>query len=144
MMEHTGLDKLCAALGLTGTQEDIFTLAAERIRQLEAGVWVVVDDQNRLVQNEAFHSKIAAARQAPGSIILRLYGDSRQAKFLRPVGHKCSISTGVHGCLTFGTGNLNDSGFWSKPCYECARAHEEQFSEDGPCWPHTKEQLEIR
>jgi hypothetical protein len=61
--------------------------------------------------------------------------------FIRPKGHDCSISTGIHDCLTFGSGKLSDSGFWSKPCAECARAYEQQFSEEGPCWPHTDEQL---
>ena len=41
--------------------------------------------------------------------------------FLRPQGHVCRISTGVHDLLTFGTGTLSDSGFWSEPCYECAQ-----------------------
>jgi hypothetical protein len=62
-------------------------------------------------------------------------------KFIRPAGHKCSVSTGIHEALTFGTGKLDGSGFWSKPCEECARAHEKQFPEDGPCWPHTDEDL---
>ena len=65
-----------------------------------------------------------------------------RSEFVRPVGHMCSVSTGIHDCLTFGRGKLNGNGFWSKPCPECARAHEQQFSEDGPCWPHTNEQLE--
>lgn len=34
---HAGVDKLWAALGLTGVQDkDVFTLAAERIKELEA------------------------------------------------------------------------------------------------------------
>jgi hypothetical protein len=139
---HAGLDKLWAALGLTGPQDrDVFTLAAERIRQLEAGVYVVVDG-DKLGCNEAFHNRIAADRQAAaGGTVLRLYGNPRQAKFLRPAGHKCSISTGIHDCFTFGTGKLSDNGFWSEPCYECARAHEEQFPDSGSCWPHSEEQL---
>ena len=42
--------------------------------------------------------------------------------FARPAGHSCSVSTGVHECLTFGTGNLDENGFWAIPCPECARA----------------------
>ncbi len=61
--------------------------------------------------------------------------------FIRPAGHQCSVSTGVHDCLTFGTGNLDANGFWAVPCPECAREHERQFPECGPCWPHTDEQL---
>ncbi len=62
-------------------------------------------------------------------------------QFIRPEGHGCDISTGIHDCLTFGTGKLDGSGFWEHPCEECARAHEQQFPEDGPCWPHTDEDL---
>jgi hypothetical protein len=61
--------------------------------------------------------------------------------FQRPEGHSCKISTGIHECLTFGKGRLSDGGFWQIPCPDCARAHEQQFPEDGPCWPHTDEQL---
>ena len=43
--------------------------------------------------------------------------------FERPAGHSCSVSTGIHECLTFGTGPLDDSGFWAVPCFACAREH---------------------
>ena len=66
-------------------------------------------------------------------------GDIRP--FVRPAGHQCKVSSGIHDCLTFGTGKLDANGFWESGCYECARAHEEQFPECGPCWPHTDEQL---
>jgi len=62
-------------------------------------------------------------------------------KFIRPPGHHCHVSTGIHDGLTFGTGKLDEHGFWDRPCYECARAHEQQFPEDGPCWPFTDAQL---
>ncbi len=61
-------------------------------------------------------------------------------KFIRPEGHTCKVSTGIHDLLTFGTGKLDDNGFWENPCFECARAHEEQFPGE-PCWPHTDEDL---
>ena len=67
---------------------------------------------------------------------------SEQRKFIRPAGHTCNVSTGIHGCLTFGSGKLDESGFWKHPCFECARAHEAQFPEDGDCWPHTDKFLE--
>ena len=35
--------------------------------------------------------------------------------FVRPAGHSCSVSTGIHECLTFGTGNLDENGFWAVP-----------------------------
>ena len=63
-------------------------------------------------------------------------------KFIRPNGHsQCRTSTGIHECLTFGSGRLDEYGFWENGCFECARSWEEQFPEDGPCWPHTKEQI---
>jgi len=65
-----------------------------------------------------------------------------EKRFIKPDGHSCKVSTGIHGCSTFGTGKLSDCGFWEKPCFECARACERQFPEDGPCWPHTREQYE--
>lgn len=62
--------------------------------------------------------------------------------FIRPEGHSCRISTGIHDCPTFGTGELDDYGFWAKPCYECAREYEKQFPKCGFCWPFTRKQLE--
>jgi hypothetical protein len=62
-------------------------------------------------------------------------------KFVRPEGHDCGISSNVFDILTFGTGKLDPDGFWEHGCYECARAWEAQFPKDGPCWPHTDEQL---
>jgi len=46
-------------------------------------------------------------------------------KFVRPPGHRCKVSTGIHEGLTFGTGKLD----------------EQQFPEDGFCWPFTDSQL---
>ncbi len=63
------------------------------------------------------------------------------AKFKRPEGHKCHISTGIHGGLTFGNGELDEHGFWEKPCHECARAWEQRFPEDGACWPFSEKYL---
>ena len=63
-------------------------------------------------------------------------------RFVRPSGHDCSTSTGIHDALTFGTGRLDVHGFWEHGCHECARAHEQQFPEDGPCWPHSEKRME--
>lgn len=63
------------------------------------------------------------------------------SEFVRPAGHKCKVSSGIHDCLTFGYGELDYNGFWEHGCYECARAHEQQFPNDGPCWPHTPKQI---
>jgi hypothetical protein len=56
----------------------------------------------------------------------------------------CKISTSIAEFLTFGTGKLDSDGFWQYPCYECARAHEEKFPEDFPCWPFSTEWLNER
>jgi len=66
----------------------------------------------------------------------------KKKQFKAPPGHdKCRVSTGIHGYLTFGSGRLSGNGFWEHPCGECAKAWEQQFPEDGPCWPHTDEQI---
>ena len=59
-------------------------------------------------------------------------------------GHRdCRVSTGIDEILTFGRGHLDDLGFWSIPCAQCARAHEQRDGvEAGSYWPHTKEWLE--
>lgn len=45
----------------------------------------------------------------------------------RPCGNpKCSTSTGIHEGLTFGSGELDDYGFWERPCSICARDWDKQ------------------
>ena len=40
-------------------------------------------------------------------------------------GYKgCGVSTGVHEGLTFGMGYLDHNGFWSRPCFKCARLND--------------------
>ena len=54
----------------------------------------------------------------------------------RPCGNPhCSVSSGIHEGLTFGSGMLDSNGFWSAPCVTCARDHERRHPEDAPCWP---------
>jgi len=54
-------------------------------------------------------------------------------------GHiDCNISTGIHGALTFGWGELDDNGFWEFPCSVCAREFEKKHPKYGSCWPHEK------
>ena len=48
---------------------------------------------------------------------------------------KCSTSTGICGHLTFGSGRLDDYGYWSRPCNSCARAYEQENPHLGKCWP---------
>ena len=54
-------------------------------------------------------------------------------KFNQPVSHNCKVSTGICGSLTFGTGELDNYGYWEKPCLECAKAWREQYPEE--TWP---------
>lgn len=43
----------------------------------------------------------------------------------QPCGNpKCKASTGIHDGLTFGSGELDDNGYWENPCFKCARAFE--------------------
>lgn len=63
-------------------------------------------------------------------------------RFVRPAGHRCGASSTIYEALSFGTGRLDEHGFWEHGCYECARAHESQFPEDGICWPHSVQTLE--
>ena len=37
--------------------------------------------------------------------------------------HACSISTGICGATTFGSGDLCNYGYWSKPCRSCAQRY---------------------
>lgn len=77
-----------------------------------------------------------------------------QRKVNRPCNNPdCRVSSGIHGyddgttdgksyvrghyyrAYTFGSGELDEYGFWEKPCAICARANEEKHPEHGPCWP---------
>lgn len=62
-------------------------------------------------------------------------------KFIKPEGHECNFSTGIHDGLTIGTGELDPHGYWEHGCYECARAWEKQFPEDGEIWPFSEKTL---
>ncbi len=49
---------------------------------------------------------------------------------------ECGTSTGICGRITFGSGYLDDYGYWEYPCRECAEAWEKRYPEDaGHCWP---------
>ena len=55
-------------------------------------------------------------------------------------GHiDCGISSGIDGSITFGSGLLDENGYWEYPCSVCARAFEEKYPDMvdkyGPCWP---------
>ncbi len=40
----------------------------------------------------------------------------------------CSVSSGIHEGYTFGSGELDDYGYWSKPCRICAEQHDVEFA----------------
>lgn len=55
---------------------------------------------------------------------------------------RCSCSTGIHDGLTFGRGTLDDLGFWSRPCWECARwAEQKDGVPRNTYWPFEQRQL---
>lgn len=50
---------------------------------------------------------------------------------------RCRVSTGIHDALTFGSGKLDDFGFWQHGCRECASAFEAaDRAMFGSYWPH--------
>lgn len=53
-----------------------------------------------------------------------------------PPGHlKCKSSISIdEETLTFGTGELDDYGFWEFPCQECADFHKKKYPDD-LVWP---------
>lgn len=55
---------------------------------------------------------------------------------------KCSVSTGIHEGLTFGSGRLDHCGFWEFPCALCAREYEKKHPEVGTCWPFVGQDIE--
>ncbi|RJR10257.1 hypothetical protein C4588_03595 [Candidatus Parcubacteria bacterium] len=57
---------------------------------------------------------------------------------MNPCGNDdCCVSTGICGRLTFGSGYLDDHGYWECPCDVCARAWKaENPAED--VWPMQK------
>lgn len=53
----------------------------------------------------------------------------------------CCVSTGICESLTFGSGKLDEYGYWENECWDCARAWEKHHPEDGPCWPFKPEDI---
>lgn len=47
---------------------------------------------------------------------------------------ECCVSTGICETLTFGSGRLDDYGYWEFPCGPCARAWEAD-NPGGKAWP---------
>lgn len=50
---------------------------------------------------------------------------------------ECGASTGVDGSVTFGSGALDDFGYWEKPCPVCAREWE-RLNPGETAWPFRK------
>ena len=50
------------------------------------------------------------------------------------------VSTTVYGDLSFGSGKLDDYGFWEFPDYEAARKWEEEHP-GVVCWPLEKKNI---
>jgi hypothetical protein len=46
----------------------------------------------------------------------------------------CACSTGICERLTFGSGELNDCGYWEFPCWTCARDYEKENPGEN-AWP---------
>jgi hypothetical protein len=62
---------------------------------------------------------------------------------------KCSSSTGIHGDeshplsgMTFGSGRLDQYGYWEFPCLTCARAFEKLHPDSGEAWPYADMDLQ--
>lgn len=59
----------------------------------------------------------------------------------KPCGNPdCSVSTHIGDCLSFGSGKLDECGFWEFPCRICAKAAENRDRANGdldymPYWP---------
>ncbi len=65
-----------------------------------------------------------------------------QRKIPRACGNpECRVSSGIHECLTFGSGDLSELGFWENPCGVCARAYEKDHPGE-KAWPHKEEDLQ--
>lgn len=62
----------------------------------------------------------------------------------RPCGNsKCAISMAIdETTFTFGSGRLDDYGFWSRPCRICAEAYEKAHP-DERAWPGPREEAEL-
>ncbi len=54
---------------------------------------------------------------------------------------ECRVSSGIHEGLTFGSGSLDDLGFWEIPCPTCARAYEKDHPGE-KAWPFKEEDLQ--
>lgn len=55
----------------------------------------------------------------------------------------CNVSQGICESITFGSGEINEHGYFQYPCYFCARRHEEIGNlKRGTCWPFLNQNYE--
>jgi hypothetical protein len=47
----------------------------------------------------------------------------------------CNVSTGICERITFGSGNLDELGYWEKPCFKCAELWKREHPTD-EVWPN--------
>lgn len=51
-----------------------------------------------------------------------------KSKKIKPCGNQnCSVSTGICENLTFGSGKLDDYGYWEFPCKICEDAYKAEL-----------------
>jgi len=93
---------------------------------------------------------MAKTKHALDILDKRLRGNPKLAKMVtretlhertgrKACGHPhCSVSTTISGHLSFGSGRLDDYGYWQKPCGRCAEAYEKEYPWQGSCWPFGK------
>jgi len=103
-------------------------------KEIEEGLECEDCKKNRHEQD--LRLRIIAMGACIGTLRSEIANLKRQlARFLGCGDPECGVSTGICEHLTFGKGDLSHSGYWEEPCQICARAHEEVWPEDGPCWP---------
>ena len=67
--------------------------------------------------------------------------ENKTKKFPFCGNRNCCASTGIHEGMTFGSGKLDDFGYWEYPCWVCAREFETLHPEYQPCWPFEPEEI---
>ena len=62
----------------------------------------------------------------------------------KPCGNSgCRVSIAIDDeTPSFGSGKLDEFGFWENPCYVCARDYERRHPNEGPAWPYARKQGE--
>lgn len=77
-------------------------------------------------------------RGGPDTSRIFVLSDKRYGRTILycPCGdYQCNLSTGICDLLTFGSGELDQHGYWENPCGICARDWERRYPDEGPAWP---------